>query len=82
MYLPKLRQKQVNVLNLLNLSHHQFNTIHEALRVMIMKDVHIHTLVPASKECVAVLISLDAASYGSKYERSRVNSLKIAPWHL
>jgi hypothetical protein len=79
---PKLRQQQVNVLNLLNLGNNQFDALHEALGVMVVQDVHIDTLVAARKECVAVLISFDTAAYRCEHERSRVDCLKVASGHL
>lgn len=45
------------------LCDNQLDALHEALRVVVMKDVHVYTLIAASKERLAVLISLDAAPY-------------------
>lgn len=70
------------MLNLLDLRNNQLDAPHEAFGVMVMEDVHIHTLVAASKERLAVLISLDTASDRCKHESSRIDGLEVASWHL
>lgn len=70
------------MLNLLDLVYNQLNALHEALRIMVVQNVHIYTLITASKECFAVLIRLDIASDRCEYKGPRVNSLEVTAWHL
>lgn len=70
------------MLNLFNLIDNQLDALHESLRVVVVQNVHIDTLIAACKECIAVLIGLDAASYRGKNQRSGVDSFEIAARHL
>lgn len=51
------------MLDLLDLIDDQVNALHETLRIMVMQDVHINTLISASEKRIAELVCLDAASY-------------------
>ena len=51
------------MLDLFDLIDNQFNALHETLGIVVVQNVHIHTLIPACKERIAELVSLNAASY-------------------
>jgi hypothetical protein len=70
------------VLNFLDLVDNQLDALHETLRSMIVQDVHIHTLIAASKERITILIGLNAASDSCQYECSRVYGFKVTTGHL
>ena len=70
------------MLDLLDLVDNQLDTLHESLGVMIMQYVHVDALITARKECIAVLVGLDAASYSCKYKCSGVDGFEVATRHL
>lgn len=70
------------MLNTLDLGNYFLNIGQESIRVMVVQDVHIHSLVTASKECFAVLLGLDLTADSCKHQSSGVDSLKITSGHL
>jgi hypothetical protein len=70
------------MLDLLDLVDNQLNALHETLRIMVVQNVHVHTLIAASKEGIAILIGLNAAPDSCQDKRSRIYGLKVATGHL
>jgi len=70
------------MLNLLNLVDYQLNTLHEALGIMVMQNVHVNTLIAAREECVAVLVGLNVPSDSSQDECARIDCFEVATRHL
>ena len=70
------------MLDFLDLVDNELDALHETLRFMVVEDVHVYTLIAASKECIVVLIGLNAAPDSCQYKCSRVNGFKVATGHL
>jgi len=49
---------------------------------MIMYYVHVHSLVPACKESLSVLLLFNAVSDTRKHQSPRIYSLQVSSWHL
>lgn len=70
------------MLDFLDLADNQLNALHETLRVVVVQDVHVHTLIAASKERITIPIGPNAASDSCQYECSRVYGFKVTTGHL
>jgi len=79
---PELGEEQVNMLYLPDLTDKQLNTLHELLRRMVVKDVHVHPLVTAGKESRLIVLCGYAFTDASQDKSARVDRLEVSSRHL
>jgi hypothetical protein len=77
-----LREKQVNVLYPLDLSDDQLYVCQEPFRVVIMQDIHIHSLIATGEESFAILFGFDASANRGNDQSSWIDGLQITSRHL
>ena len=65
-----------------DLLNNLYNIGQEALWIMIMENVHIHTLVATGHKGLTILFCLDTPSNSCKYQGAWVDCLQVTTWHL
>ena len=80
--LLETRQEQVDICRILHLLKEKANVLQELLRPVVVEQIHIHALGPASCERRAVILLLDKLPDAGQDHGARIDSLKIATGHL
>ena len=75
-------EELVYELNLLHLIYEKRNTSHKLGWSIVVKNVHIHHLTPASQVSRAIVFHVDKNADSSQYESTRIDGFEISSRHL
>ena len=80
--LPKLGEEEIDMLDFLDLIDKGLYTGHELRRCMIMKNVHVDSLITTGKESGLVIICRYASTNAGQDKSARIDRFEVASRHL